>query len=219
MRKLAVAATLPLAIVAISVAAFTQSNHVSERRSARILDGGEGWVPFRAEMLELGRAGDVVVGHFYRDSDGSRRYETETADGRLKVISILNYTQDTYYGFNVREGWFEQPLGYSDGEKRPPKYRMRQGIELLNEKIEGLEVYRFSGSAGGWTLRAPALNFFEISSEEGDTGRRTVYKNIRVGDVPDDVFVAPADVIVKQYVTPKNRPPQKREKPPAVREN
>jgi hypothetical protein len=58
-----------------------------------------------------------VLGHFYRDSDGSSRLETGPVDGSVKIISIKNIGKATLYGKGSKGEWTSRPMKLKPGAR------------------------------------------------------------------------------------------------------
>lgn len=188
-------------VMTVAAMAYTR---VSARPSAPGLPGIEiaqpaDWAGFDAE-LEISQPGaPLVVGHFYRASDGSERKETGPQGQAQRVISIHNISQERWYVRSASGQWTSGPMRLPPEGWHPIHWIQNQRITKQQEKMGEFDIYREESASGSSIyLRAPALNMFAILDQNVVNGRRQAFSNIHVGEPAPEMFQPPEGVAVSQ---------------------
>jgi hypothetical protein len=206
-NKLLYACVVPLSLLAWHSRATTRAQHgprtadassvAQEQPGAEILQPS-GWVAFQADVEITQRGKPLILGSFYRGSDGSVRLETwDAKDPSQRVISIKNKTTRTRYvkpPDKAGVGWKSYPLGETT---QPYRYRTNSHIRAHSSRVEGYSLYLSIGPEGDTRLLAPDLNFFPLVVQGVKDGRREVYKNIKRIEPPASLFEPPSGVQVE----------------------
>lgn len=152
------------------------------------------WVPFSADVLNISNS-NVVTGKFHRRRDGSTAYYLDTQAGPAITIHNLQ-TRQTYVKLGERD-WMARPLEERALDGPPPELRLpKRQVQVFLDADLG-EIYEFTnGRGGGVTRLAPRLNAFRVSYHLPN-GVSSEYRNIRIGDQPDQLFVPPPDARVQ----------------------
>jgi hypothetical protein len=166
------------------------------------IDAPETWVPFSADV-RITFPGQVdVVGRFFRASNGSRRLETGPSLAEVMAISITNFSDLTMYQYYGTTGsWTSSPTtprgaevqrwpkGLANWSPYPRRLAVRAGESGSIDSDTGFFAYRVSDDMGGFKLKVPDLNFFDIVSAHAN-GRFEIYTNLRL-DEPDERLFRP----------------------------
>jgi hypothetical protein len=166
------------------------------------------WVPFAAELVTV-RDGSESVGHYYRRSDGSTATVLSSEGGA--VVTIHNHrTGFTYIRFGDAEGWVRHPLDRSQRERRPmPTFRVRRDLfRTVPETVAGGPVYESTARDGTVTRLAIGLNALPIYSGDAEGRNARVYRNIVVGEPPDEVFQPPPGIVIRDVPSMDLRRPR-----------
>ena len=93
--SLAVAAVCVASLLAGGTAALARRAVLQESRE--ILPQPAAWVPFTAKVAVTHTGADLVVGVFYRSTNGSTRLETGPVEGDSRVVSVKDVPHKTRY--------------------------------------------------------------------------------------------------------------------------
>lgn len=187
------------------------------------IDAPQYWVPFEADVRIYLPGYNASVGRFSRGADGSTRQSTGPSEKDVRVISIRNVSQASYFLFS--EGrWERFPMDVDAANYRPRgRLQDNHGIELYPFKLaflpgqnlsvygqDGIEVWRVITGDGSVRLEAPSLNFFALVAQS-ITGRREEYVNVRhVTPSPSEYLPPPgADVAFVNETRGISRTPPK----------
>jgi hypothetical protein len=171
------------------------------------------WVAFQADFTKSNPDGSIIVGRFFRNTDGSRRLETGRSKDTIgATISITNVSQSKFYAYRASTGWEMHPMTLPRGGYKPlrvklpssafRKYPFRLALEKGQDgslqSDQGFEAYEaLSATGGNQLLVIPALNLFEAVRLRD--GERIVYTNIELVDCDSSLFDPPsgAHVVVR----------------------
>lgn len=164
------------------------------------------WVPFSADIRQVGSAGTTAVGRFYRSSDGSTRSETGDSFDALDTVAIKNIKERAFYLHTVDGAWTVQPMDLPPWGWKPMPTRFGNGMTPVPETVEGFSLIR-SESGPVVLYRSPELNLFVlITAVPCETGRAVEcgisHSNIVLGEQPEEHFQPPAGVRVMRVDKP-----------------
>lgn len=152
----------------------------------------EQWVALAARSERVFESGRVMVGRYYRASDGSSRFESGPSFDEITAIGINNVPRRTHYRWTSQTGCTEQPMELPPGGWRPPRRRISAAETILRNSIEGFDVVKTE--RGDLTmLEAPQLNWLvllEVIRNCGGSGAdcRRRYSEIRLGEQRPELF-------------------------------
>ena len=150
------------------------------------------WQPFTAELTQTTVGAPDLVGHYYRASDGSDRYDMTTRDGSAHFVTIVNVHTRLQYSCNMITNRCERRSA-GDGERPLMKIRVgTQGMAPSAERIEGYELYEYTDAGGVRSLLAPALNFASLVKFHAERGYRRTLSRITLGEPSNSLFEPPA---------------------------
>ena len=166
------------------------------------------WVPFSADLKITFPGQQDVVGRFFRASDGSRRMETGPSLTEVMAISITNFADLTLYQYYGTTGsWTSSPAsprgsevqqwrkGLSNWSPYPRRLAVRAGESGSIDSETGFFAYRVTDDFGGFTLRVPELNFFNIVSATANA-RYEIYTNLHLDEPDPRLFRPPPPAVV-----------------------
>jgi hypothetical protein len=207
----------PLLILAGVIHA--RSSSVSQAHDP--VQAAEKFVPFSAETQIVTETGAIIVGRFYRRSDGSTRSETGKALDAPSTIFINNYGSRSSYMW-TKGSWIAYPIGHPV-VPRPwhPDEKSLARMLPVQESVDGLALLRKNNPGspeGGYELVAPRLNFYAVvvrtcsdtpaPEDKCLTNRKF---NIQIGEPPSELFEPGEGEAVAKSSTPFG--PQPRREP------
>ena len=150
------------------------------------------WQPFTAELTQTTVGAPDLVGHYYRASDGSDRYDQATRDGSVHFVTIFNVQSGLQYACDmITNRCQRRPAG--DGAGRLMNIRVgTRGLAPRGERIEGYELYEYTDASGGRSLLAPALNFASLVTIHPGRGYVRTMSRITLGEPSNSLFEPPA---------------------------
>lgn len=159
------------------------------------------WVAFDADFERVMPAKPRVVGRYQRASDGSTREETWVEGAQTTVVAIMNVGQRSYYESWPNGKWCVHPMRPRESGHRPLLRRVEtRGLSPVDEKIEGLSLYRYVVGDGRFVqLQAPALNFFSLIITDTGVGTFQRYYNVKMRDQHGAAFVPPQQASVEVH--------------------
>jgi len=198
---LAIVVIVGATVLTMKSRAFSSQNFVE-------LPQPQGWVPFSADVQVSQPGQPLVVGHFYRSSDGSTRLETGPGDERV-VVSIRNIKRVTFFVKNPKGEWISRPMKMRPGVYMPGRMKattaglfnypfrlaLREGESGSLRADSGMKAYQYINPSGNVSLLAPELNFFAVLQVTLD-GRSEQYSQIKMGEPDASLFEPPPGVQV-----------------------
>lgn len=219
-------AALTLALALLIAAFFVRPPGTTARspETRTVLEQPNGWVPFSANVETTTPGAETQTGRYFRNKDGSERFEAARASDGATIVEILNLRQSTYYVSTNHLGWVSKAMDVGISDRRPRKMyaemtqlvRYPYKLDLLKggsrnlRATQGLDAYMYTTGSGSVRLMIPALNFFPVVMQQ-PAGRAKTFFNIVVGEPSAELFVPPADASVRVSTEPfllRSRPEQ-----------
>lgn len=162
MRRLAL-----IFAVALLTAAFignrSGSGALAQNSNVRSpLKQPSGWVPFSADVETTTPGIETLTGRYFRNSEGSERFEATRPSDGTNTIEILNLSNSTYYANFRDHGWISRPMDVSVSSRRPMtiysdmprlvaypyKLDIRKGGSRSVVASQGLDGYMYTTASG-----------------------------------------------------------------------
>lgn len=217
MRRLAIL----LAVVLLSAAFLTvRAGSDSSSRASGLrtpLEQPNEWVPFSADVETTTPGAETETGRYFRNSEGSERFEATRPSDGATIIEILNLSESTYYINPRGRGWITRPMDVSVATRRPRKMYaemprlVRYAFKLDvgpggSRKLrasQGFDAYMYTTASGTVRFMVPELNFFPVVMQQ-PAGHGKTFFNIVIGEPPAELFFPPPGAAITPSSIPFN---------------